>query len=177
MRKGVLSPRHGGSDGFNPWWFALLAMVALAIHVPLFAAMTLWFESGHPDSHIQTFSDATWVTLMAISTIGYGDLVPLTLGARITNIVAFVACIGFMTVLGLPFYLQAVSLINNAVRRQDSRRHHLENRRYARMISRRMDQYDDHLDQVMSKLDRLEQLMDREAVRNEQEQKDSPPAK
>ena len=46
-------------------YFALLILLALA-------------ESGHPNASIQSFSDALWYSIVTLSTVGYGDLYPVT---------------------------------------------------------------------------------------------------
>ena len=69
---------------------ALLLLVA--------ALAVLEAERGHPDAVITTFPDALWWAVTTVSSVGYGDLVPVTGLGRLAAVGLMVAGIG---VLGL----------------------------------------------------------------------------
>lgn len=54
-------------------------------------------ERGHPHSNINTFGDALWWAMTTVTTVGYGDLSPVTGAGRI---VAVALMIGGITLLG-----------------------------------------------------------------------------
>jgi voltage-gated potassium channel len=61
----------------------LLAFVFFAILVTLL----YYFEEGHKGSTINNLWDAVWFTVVTISTVGFGDAVPLTHAGRIIGII------------------------------------------------------------------------------------------
>lgn len=48
------------------------------------SVLVLAFESGSPDANIITGGDSLWYSMVTITTVGYGDYYPVTLGGRIT---------------------------------------------------------------------------------------------
>ena len=65
-------------------------------------------ESGHPDSQITTLLDALWWTVSTVTTVGYGDIVPVTVAGKIMAIFFMLSGISilgvFLSVLGTRFY-------------------------------------------------------------------------
>jgi voltage-gated potassium channel len=48
------------------------------------SVLVLQFESKSPDANILTGGDSLWYSIVTITTVGYGDRYPVTLGGRIT---------------------------------------------------------------------------------------------
>ncbi len=65
-------------------------------------------ESDHPDSQINSMLDAVWWTVSTSTTVGYGDIVPVTETGKIVAIFYMFFGIGvlaiFLSVLGTTFY-------------------------------------------------------------------------
>jgi len=65
-------------------------------------------ESQHPDSQINSMLDAVWWTVSTVTTVGYGDIVPVTDTGKIVAIFFMFFGIGvlgvFLSVLGTQFY-------------------------------------------------------------------------
>jgi voltage-gated potassium channel len=65
-------------------------------------------ESQHPESQINSMLDAVWWTVSTSTTVGYGDIVPVTETGKIVAIFYMFFGIGvlaiFLSVLGTSFY-------------------------------------------------------------------------
>jgi len=56
-------------------------------------------ERGHPDASIVTLWDAVWYSFVTLSTVGYGDLYPVTAVGRVIGIVFVLMSAGVLTFL------------------------------------------------------------------------------
>jgi voltage-gated potassium channel len=70
----------------------LLTLIVLTVT----STMVLQFESASPDANITTGGDALWWAVVTITTVGYGDKFPVTLGGRITAVFVMVAGVGII---------------------------------------------------------------------------------
>jgi len=70
----------------------LLAMLVLTVA----GVLVLQFESQSPDAKIITGGDALWYSIVTITTVGYGDYYPVTMGGRITAMFIMVAGVGII---------------------------------------------------------------------------------
>ena len=69
-----------------------------AIIVVLGAIGVLIFERDVPGAKIKTLSDALWWTLATVTTVGYGDVVPLSHEGRILGVIVMIVGIAFLSV-------------------------------------------------------------------------------
>ena len=88
----------------NLFYLLLIAAGVIAI-----GSFVMYFiESPHPDSQINSILDAVWWTAATVTTVGYGDIVPVTDTGKIIAIffmffgIAVLAI--FLSVLGTQFY-------------------------------------------------------------------------
>ena len=86
--------------------FYLLFVAAGVIVTGSFVIFSV--ESQHPESQINTMLDAVWWTAATVTTVGYGDIVPVTDAGKIVAIFFMFFGIGvlalFLSVLGTQFY-------------------------------------------------------------------------
>lgn len=61
--------------------------------------LLVFLESFAAEPLITSFSDALWYSLITLSTIGYGDMYPLTPGGRVIGVLFVVFSIGFLAFL------------------------------------------------------------------------------
>ena len=67
---------------------AFVYLMAMAVGVVFFCGIIIYFiESPHENSEIKTLVDAIWYATATVTTVGYGDVVPVTQEGRIMGIV------------------------------------------------------------------------------------------
>ena len=93
----------------NPY-ISLFVTACTVIVVGAFAMYTI--ESPHDDAQIKTLLDAFWWTFATTTTVGYGDIVPVTdLGRTVAMFYMFfgIAIAGiFVSIIGTRYYKKRV---------------------------------------------------------------------
>ncbi len=93
--------RMGGPTAAMKAFFAnratggLLLVLLIALIVLEFGSLAvLWAERGDPDATILTAEDALWYLMATMSTVGYGDLAPVTQVGRAFGTVIIIVGVG-----------------------------------------------------------------------------------
>jgi voltage-gated potassium channel len=87
----------------------LYSLLIISVVVVIAGSMLiLTIESGQPGSQINSGLDAVWWTVSTVSTVGFGDIVPVTDAGKIMAIFFMIFGISilgiFLSVLGTRFY-------------------------------------------------------------------------
>jgi len=111
-------------------------------------------ESPHPDSQINSMLDAVWWTVSTSTTVGYGDIIPVTETGKIIAIFYMFFGIGmlaiFLSVLGTSFY-------KNRFEKEEKEISHAQ-----RLILDRMDDLEKNQEKLQKDLrDLVEKLKDK----------------
>jgi voltage-gated potassium channel len=75
---------------------ALITILLTLIVISTASVLVLQFESQSPDANIQSGGDSLWYSIVTITTVGYGDRYPVTLGGRITAVFVMITGIGII---------------------------------------------------------------------------------
>ncbi len=75
-----------------------LLLAAMLVYL-LLLLLLVSAEAGAPDATINGFWDAVWFSLITMTTVGYGDMSPVTPAGRILGIVFALCSIGILTAL------------------------------------------------------------------------------
>jgi len=92
MKLAVLSRRLLSTEGVRD--AAVFALITILGGGAAFAAV----ENGHQDHPVSAW-DGVWWAITTVTTVGYGDFSPRTLGGRVIAIVVMVVGIGFVAII------------------------------------------------------------------------------
>lgn len=88
-------------------------VIVLTIMTGSFAVYLV--EAPHPDSPIKSMADAFWWAMATATTVGYGDIVPITSLGRMIGIVMMILGISllsvFISTIGAAFYEYTMTLV------------------------------------------------------------------
>ncbi len=102
-------------------WLAAYTILAISLLITLSSSGVLYFEQMHPESNIRNFGDAIWWSFSTITTIGYGDHYPVSIGGRLITVLLMFA--------GISLFVTFTGLVSSSImqmRNSSERRRELE---------------------------------------------------
>jgi voltage-gated potassium channel len=117
----------------------LVGGIVFATVVLLSAVLELAVEQDHTGAEITDMNNALWWSVGTLTTIGYGDVVPKTVGGRFVAILAMVAALGFVGVVAANL---ASRLFGRLARTPEEE--------LLGQVLAKLDQLDDRLDRIES---------------------------
>ena len=75
---------------------ALITVILAMLVISTASIFVLFFESKSPDANITTSGDSIWWAAVTITTVGYGDKFPVTLGGRLTAVFVMFSGVGII---------------------------------------------------------------------------------
>ncbi len=61
-------------------------LLAISVVMTVGAVVVFYFERNRSAEHFESIYDAVWWALVTMTTVGYGDMVPVTIGGRIAGV-------------------------------------------------------------------------------------------
>ena len=77
----------------------LLAVLVFLLYYFALLTILVFCEKDQPGSQIHTFADAIWYSLVTISSVGYGDVTPVTPAGHVVGIMFLLMSMGVLVAL------------------------------------------------------------------------------
>lgn len=100
-------------------FFLFLVMAFLTISLGHIAYI---FEVENSNSPVKSYSDALWLMVMSASTIGFGDVYPVTLVGRIAVYTMFLLGVGILGTLGAVFANRLFGFADTNIKNRELRK-------------------------------------------------------
>lgn len=111
-----------GVKNYKTIFIALFCIIAMAILILLFGAITYHAELGVEGATIQSFGDALWLMIMSSTTIGFGSQYPVTLIGRTMVTLMFIFGVGIIGGLGALIASKLLGFSDTNVKNRELRK-------------------------------------------------------
>jgi len=125
---------------------AVLISVLLLLWIG--AVAILEAERGHPDAQIENFGDAIWWALVTVTTVGYGDLAPVTVQGRVVATVLMLLGIALIGVVTATVAAWFVNLTQGAEEEREEAREEAREEVTRTQLLDRIGELEDKIDRI-----------------------------
>ena len=129
--------------GVKNYNYGILAIVSFTLFTLINVSLgyvTFVAESGVIGSPVKNYVDAFWLMLMSSTTIGFGDVYPITLVGRIAVFIMFILGVGILGTVGAIFANKIfgfadTNIKNRELRKQNEQILQLNNKIYQKLTA------------------------------------------
>jgi len=145
---------HVDEFGIKNYNYGILGFVSLAVFAFLnlvLGYVTFLAETSVLDSPVQSYADALWLMLMSSTTIGFGDVYPITFIGRMTVFVMFILGVGILGGVGAIFANKILGFADTNIKNRELRKQNEEIFAQNIKIHRQLDKLEEKLESLSSK--------------------------
>lgn len=120
---------HVDEFGIKNYNYGILGFVSLAVFAFLNVVLgyvTFLAEASVLDSPVQSYADALWLMLMSSTTIGFGDVYPITFIGRVAVFVMFILGVGILGGVGAVFANKIFGFADTNIKNRELRKQNEE---------------------------------------------------
>jgi len=115
-----------GVKNYNYGALGLLSVVLFAVINMSLGYITFVAETNVVGSPVKNYADAFWLMLMSSTTIGFGDVYPITLVGRITVFIMFLLGVGILGGVGAVFANKIFGFADTNIKNRELRKQNEE---------------------------------------------------
>lgn len=141
-----------GVKNYNYGFIAIISLVLfLTLNLTL-GYITYQAELGLEASPVQSYSDAIWLMIMSSTTIGFGDVYPITLVGRIAVFVMFILGVGILGGLGAVFANKIFGFADTNIKNRELRMQNTQIIAQNNELAKKLQQLDEKLESLTKTL-------------------------
>ena len=102
----------------------------------------------HVNPEVPNYESAMWYAIVSMTTVGYGDIVPITLAGRIIGIIMILSGMGYVSLVTATLAYSFIDLFRK------------ESHKAVDNVEKKVIKYEEKIDELLVKVDNLEQKID-----------------
>jgi len=135
-----------GVKNYNYGILALLSFALFAVINITLGYITFIAETDVAGSPVKNYADAFWLMLMSSTTIGFGDVYPITLVGRIAVFTMFILGVGILGGVGAVFANRIFGFADTNIKNRELRKQNEEILQQNNAIYAKLEQVEKKLD-------------------------------
>jgi voltage-gated potassium channel len=126
-----------------------LDYATIVLFLVLIIGSYLFFIAEHAvNPEVSTYESAMWYSIVSMTTVGYGDIVPITAIGRIIGVIIILTGMGYVSLVTATLAYSFLDFFRK------------ESRKAAEKVENRVVDYEDKLDELIMQVNKLEKKID-----------------